>query len=96
MNILAQQFEDSPIDQLLMALIATPVSITLSVAWEIARITAIVIAWLFAAIVENWKSLAKLVAIVVAVAIMAMVWQIGIGVGVVVALTMAMKRKGKI
>ena len=103
MSILAQQFEDSAIDQAITWLCVAPVQLAIAAGWEVgklgwavARITAIVLAWLLGAIAENWQIVGKLAAIVVAVAIMASVWQIGIGVAVVVALTVAMKRKGKL
>jgi C4-dicarboxylate transporter len=73
MNILAQQFEDSPIDQAITWLCVAPVQLAIAAGWEVgklavsaARLTATVLAWLLSAIAENWKPLAKLAAIVVA------------------------------
>jgi hypothetical protein len=103
MNALAQPFEDSAIDQAITFLVVAPVQIAIAIGWEVgklavsaARMTAIVLAWLFAALTENYQIVGKLVAIVVATFIVASVWQIGIGVGVVVVLTAIMKRRGKI
>jgi hypothetical protein len=71
MNILAQQFEDSPLDQAITFLVVAPVQITLGVSWEVgklavavARLTRIVLTWLFAALTENWQIVGKLAAIV--------------------------------